>query len=84
MMQLVTILECLISNVALGCAQLEQLEKILSAKRSFMKIYFNVFSTIPEITLFKEPKNCKSNYWLQTIILNQKMNKFQKLILKRN
>ena len=69
-------------NAALGCAQLEQVSKIIEAKRKLYDQYLDVFSTIPEITLFKEPKNCKSNYWLQTIILNQKMYKFQKLILK--
>ena len=69
-------------NAALGCAQLEQISKILEAKRKLYDQYTNVFSKIPEITLFEEPKNCKSNYWLQTIILNKKMCKFQKLILE--
>lgn len=69
-------------NAALGCAQLEQISKILEAKRKLYDQYMDVFSRIPEITLFKEPKNCKSNYWLQTIILNKKMYKFQKSILQ--
>ena len=57
-------------NAALGCAQLEQLPEMLLAKRNLFKSYEKVFSSIPEIELLCEPKGAKSNYWLQTLILN--------------
>ena len=59
-------------NAALGCAQLEQLPNMLSKKRELFKIYFEVFSDIPDIEIFKEPFCCRSNYWLQTLLLNEK------------
>ena len=33
------------------------------------------------VTLFREPKQCKSNYWLQTIILNKKNKNLRDKIL---
>ena len=59
-------------NAALGCAQLEQLPNMLSKKRELFKIYFEVFSDISDIEIFKEPFCCRSNYWLQTLLLNEK------------
>ena len=43
-------------NAALGCAQLEQLEKILSAKRELYKKYFKQFKKISEISLKRANK----------------------------
>jgi dTDP-4-amino-4,6-dideoxygalactose transaminase len=34
------------------------------------------------VSIFKEPNNCKSNYWLQTLILEQEESKQQEVILK--
>jgi dTDP-4-amino-4,6-dideoxygalactose transaminase len=58
-------------NAALGLAQLEQLQGKLMRKRKLFEKYYEVFSSIEGITLFKEPENCTSNYWLQAIILNE-------------
>ena len=41
-----------------------------------------VLKGINGISLFKEPKNAKSNYWLQTLILDKKYSKFKNRILK--
>lgn len=56
-------------NAALGCAQLEQLPKILAAKRNLFERYNGVFRGIRGVRLISEPESCKSNYWLQTIVL---------------
>lgn len=56
-------------NAALGCAQLEQLPGMLSAKRGLYEKYRKEFLSISGISLFQEPLNCRSNYWLQTLIL---------------
>ncbi len=57
-------------NAALGCAQLEALPKILKQKRELFNRYQKVFSMLDGISLIKEPENCTSNYWLQTLILD--------------
>ena len=57
-------------NAALGCAQMEQLSNKLEAKRKLFDAYDKVFKNSEFLQLVKEPANCKSNYWLQTIKLN--------------
>ena len=68
-------------NAALGCAQLEQLPKILKLQRDLFLSYKKSFSLIDEITLFSEPNNCKSNYWLQTIILKKEFSNLRDDVL---
>ncbi len=58
-------------NAALGCAQLEQIDRIIESKRVLSKIYEDYFQDT-NIDFFKEPKGCKSNYWLNAIILQNK------------
>jgi aminotransferase in exopolysaccharide biosynthesis len=58
-------------NAALGCAQLEQLPKFLDSKRRLFVSYQMAFANIPFISLMSEPEECKSNYWLQTLILDE-------------
>ena len=60
-------------NAALGCAQLEQLPSILSAKRLLFSRYQTAFARLSGITLVPEPANCRSNYWLQTLLLDPKL-----------
>lgn len=59
-------------NAALGCAQLENLDKYIKNKRKTAKEYQAFFNTIDDIEFFTEPKNSKSNYWLNAIILQNK------------
>lgn len=58
-------------NAALGCAQLEQLPDFLQAKRLIFERYKIAFSGIPQSHIVSEPKGCRSNYWLQTLLLNE-------------
>jgi perosamine synthetase len=58
-------------NAALGCAQLEQLPGFLSAKRVLAERYRQAFTDIPGIRFFSEPANSQSNYWLNTLLLNE-------------
>jgi perosamine synthetase len=57
-------------NAALGCAQLEQLPAMLAAKRELYNRYHTVFKAMLELRVMPEPDGCKSNYWLQTLVLN--------------
>ena len=59
-------------NAALGCAQLEQLERMLHEKRNLYALYKAALEKMTGVTLFKEPAGCISNYWLQTLVLHEK------------
>jgi perosamine synthetase len=59
-------------NAALGCAQMEKIDFFLKNKRETADKYKNFFETIPEISFFTEPKHCRSNYWLNVILLKDK------------
>lgn len=59
-------------NAALLVAQLENLKFFLKKKRKLAKKYETFFQNT-KYEFFKEPKNCKSNYWLNSIILKDKI-----------
>jgi perosamine synthetase len=59
-------------NAALGCAQLEQLEDQLIAKRQLFSRYQDAFAQVIGVEVMAEPAKCKSNYWLQTLFLDNK------------
>ena len=58
-------------NAALGCAQLEQLSKFLEAKRRLFDRYHAAFANVPQVSIVAEPVDCRSNYWLQTLMLDE-------------
>lgn len=60
-------------NAALGCAQLEQLPELLAAKRELHGRYARAFASVRGACLFGEPAGCRSNYWLQTLVLDESM-----------
>ena len=68
-------------NAALGCAQLKNIEYLVSAKRNLFKKYTYAFNSLSGIKVLSEPPNCRSNYWLQTLILdNPSANILEKII----
>jgi perosamine synthetase len=69
-------------NAALGCAQLEQLPSKLAAKRELFSKYDDAFREITGVNLLKEPPNCISNYWLQTLVLDEGESENQNQILE--
>lgn len=58
-------------NAALGCAQLERLDEFLDSKRALASCYRAAFADDPDIRFAEEPENCRSNYWLCTILLRE-------------
>jgi perosamine synthetase len=58
-------------NAALGCAQMEQLPKILEQKRRLADRYQSVFKGIEGVSFFTEPSFAKSNYWLNVLLLDE-------------
>ena len=59
-------------NAALGCAQLENLDKYIASKRETAAAYAEFFKNIEDIEFFVEPENSFSNYWLNVVILKDK------------
>ncbi len=59
-------------NAALGCAQLEHIEEYVADKRATAKAYADYFKNVDEIDFFEEPDNCRSNYWLNVVMLKDK------------
>lgn len=60
-------------NAALGCAQLEKMPEFVKKKRALTAFYEELVASLEGITLFKEPANSLSNYWLQTLILDDSL-----------
>lgn len=58
-------------NAALGLAQLEELEHFIDAQRKLAKKYSSFFNSL-DISLFEEPENAKSNYWLNVVVLKDR------------
>jgi aminotransferase in exopolysaccharide biosynthesis len=54
-------------NAALGCAQLEQLERFIEAKRQLAARYAAVLQR-SSLRCITEPANCRSNYWLNGVV----------------
>lgn len=72
-------------NAALGCAQLEKIPEFIKQKRLLTKRYEQLITNLQGVHLFKEPSSCKSNYWLQTLILEDVINRDKVLaILNEN
>lgn len=63
-------------NAALGCAQMENLQDFVNDKRDLACKYAEFFKD-SDITFFSEPANCKSNYWLNAVILTDKTTREQ-------
>ena len=58
-------------NAALGYAQMEKLPEKINSKRELFKRYKEGFKLISGALIFEEHSNCQSNYWLQTLLLEE-------------
>ena len=56
-------------NAALGCAQLEHIEEYVADKRATAQTYAEYFKNVDGVDFFEEPADCRSNYWLNAVIL---------------
>lgn len=62
-------------NAALGCAQLEKIKVFLQKKKVLTEKYEQLICNLEGVQLFKQPLNSESNYWLQTLILEDSLNR---------
>jgi perosamine synthetase len=69
-------------NASLGCAQIKKLKTFIKNKRLLFNKYQKLFVNNIYFEIFKEKIYCKSNYWLQTIILKKKYSKYKNNIIK--
>lgn len=58
-------------NAALGCAQLERLPDFLKKKRILSERYSRAFKNIKGVKFFTEPSFARSNYWLNSLLLDR-------------
>jgi len=56
-------------NAALGCAQMERLPAFLAEKRALAARYRSAFMDVPGVTFVDEPPGCRSNFWLNALLL---------------
>jgi perosamine synthetase len=62
-----------LSNIqaALGCAQMEQLDSYIAAKRTIAETYMQALATVPGLSFMREAPWAQSNWWLFTLLVNQ-------------
>lgn len=58
-------------NAALGVAQLERLPEFIESKRSLALRYNDAFAKVKVASVIAEPEGAFSNYWLNTLRLNE-------------
>ncbi len=69
-------------QAALGLAQLERIEELISRKREIFGWYREQLQGVDGITLNAEPASTRNTYWMNTVILDPKYN-LQKIELIR-
>ena len=58
-------------NAALACAQLEQLDRFLANKRELSMAYSAFFERCDWASFIREPEGCRSNYWLNAVLVKE-------------
>lgn len=56
---------------ALGCAQMEQLDRFVEIKRSIAKRYQSALASVPGIMLPEEAEWASSTYWMYTVLIDK-------------
>jgi len=70
-------------NAALGLSQLKKINVILKNKEKLRNNYIKNFNDTEGLLFLKGPNDCNSNYWLNSIILDNNFYQFQNDILKK-
>jgi perosamine synthetase len=69
-------------NAALGCAQLEQLPTFLERKRQLATRYRSAFADVEGVSFFEEPRDARSNYWLNVLLLDEEQQELRDAVLE--
>ena len=70
-------------NAALGCAQVERLDSFVTEKRALAQIYAD-FLINSALHFVSEPEHCRSNYWLNAVICENKQHRDELLNITNN
>ena len=70
-------------NAALGCAQMEQLPRFLEQKRHLAERYQQAFEGMESVCAFREPAFAKSNYWLNSLLLDDAFSEMRDELLNK-
>ncbi|MBK7843503.1 MAG: LegC family aminotransferase [Bdellovibrionales bacterium] len=70
-------------NAALACAQIKQLPLFLDAKRKLAEKYGRAFGGVPGVRFVREPSFGRSNYWLNSIQLNDNLSYLRDVIIDK-
>lgn len=70
-------------NASLGISQLNKLNSILAKKKKLFLNYKKEFKKYSEFILLGQPKNCKSNFWLNTLILKKNSVQLRDKIIRK-
>jgi perosamine synthetase len=57
---------------AMGCAQMEQLDTFIQAKRQIARRYIEAFASLPGISVPDEAEWAFSTYWMFTVLIDEK------------
>ncbi|MCB4389455.1 DegT/DnrJ/EryC1/StrS aminotransferase family protein [Synechococcus sp. MU1617] len=72
------------SNIqaAIGCAQLERVDELVSLKRNIFSVYEERLFDLP-LNLNNQPKGCFNGYWMPTMVLHEEYSFCRDLLLDR-
>lgn len=56
---------------AMGCAQMEQLDDFIAAKRRIASTYQRAFASLPGIILPQEAESAFSTFWMYTVLIEE-------------
>ena len=70
-------------NASLGISQLKKLSKYITHKRKLFYRLHKFFKNSNDFTILREPENCRSNFWLQTLVLKRSSKLKKNNILKK-
>lgn len=60
-------------QAAIGCAQIERIQELISRKREILQSYKSKLISIPGISLNPEPPNTVNGAWMPTIVFSEDM-----------
>ncbi|MDB4445443.1 LegC family aminotransferase [Akkermansiaceae bacterium] len=69
-------------NAALGCAQIEKLPGFVAKKRALAERYRAAFDGVEGVRFLSEPEWATSNYWLNTLVLDDDSGEAQRGFLE--
>jgi len=61
-------------QAALGCAQMERIDELISRKREIMFFYRDQLSVLPAIVMNPEPVGTLNGAWMPTVVFETKVN----------